>query len=68
VKVEPNNTFTDSTKYDADAMKFNFDRQRKENTTRREALASITDVSVVDSLSVRRCRCRRRTSPRRRSS
>lgn len=53
VKVKPNITFTDGTKYDADAMKFNFDRQRKENTTLRGALASITDVSVVDPLSVR---------------
>jgi peptide/nickel transport system substrate-binding protein len=53
VKVKPNITFTDGTAYDAAAMKFNFDRQRKDNATLRGALASITDVSVVDPLSVK---------------
>jgi peptide/nickel transport system substrate-binding protein len=53
VKVRPNITFTDGTAYDAAAVKFNFDRQRKDNGALRGALATITDVSVVDPLTVK---------------
>ena len=53
LKVKPNIKFTDGTAYDAAAVKFNLDRQQKENTVLRGSLAFIKETQVVDPLTVK---------------
>ncbi|MEO8695296.1 MAG: ABC transporter substrate-binding protein [Acidimicrobiales bacterium] len=53
LKVRPNIKFADGTAYDAAAVKINYDRQKTKNTNVRGLLTSITDVSVVDALTVK---------------
>ena len=53
LKVRPNIKFADGTPYDANAVKINYDRQKAKNTNVRGLLTSVTDVSVVDALTVK---------------
>ena len=53
LKVKPNIKFADGTAYDAAAVKINYDRQKTKNTNVRGLLTTVTDVSVVDPLTVK---------------
>jgi peptide/nickel transport system substrate-binding protein len=52
LKLRPNVKFSDGTAYDANAIKFNFDRQ-KDNANVRGLLAAIKEMTVVDPLTVK---------------
>jgi peptide/nickel transport system substrate-binding protein len=53
LKVRPNIKFADGTAYDATAVKVNFDRQKAKNTNVRGLLTTVTDVQIVDPLTVK---------------
>lgn len=53
IKIRPNVKFGDGTAYDATAVKFNFDRQKTSNAILRGVLASMKDVTVVDTQTVK---------------
>lgn len=52
ITIRPDITFGDGTPYDAEAVKFNFERQMSENLLLRGALSSITDITTTGPLSV----------------
>ncbi|WP_232695910.1 ABC transporter substrate-binding protein [Brevibacillus daliensis] len=52
LKLKEGVTFHDGTKFDAEAAKFNIDRYRAEDSRRRAELTFITDVKVVDPLTI----------------
>jgi peptide/nickel transport system substrate-binding protein len=53
LKVRSNIKFADGTPYDANAVKINFDRQKAKNTNVKGLLTSVSDVQMIDSLTVK---------------
>ena len=53
LKIRPNVKFADGTAFDADAVKFNFDRQKTSNAILKGPLTAMKDVTVVDPLTVK---------------
>ena len=53
IKVRPNVKFADGTNYDAEAVKYNFDRHKTSNAVLRGPVTNMKETTIVDPLTVK---------------